>query len=304
MAMVTQGRLEDGDQSLEHAERTLRADLEPAAGMRLYYARGLLEFVKGHHDAALDAFQTAERLATSLVSRHTLALRLRSHLWQTLVRMGETRRVEQALAEMDGPERETGEIRNAIAVLRLAQDDPKAAIIALAPVIDGSVSLTNAHLWVVQAFLLDAIARDALGDPGAARRALEQALDRAAPQFLLFPFLFTPAPELLERHRRHGTAHAVLISEILNLLVGRKPGVPSGEPQNLREALSQAETRVLRYLPTNLTAPEIADQLCLSVNTVRTHMRHAYEKLGTHRRQDAVERARALGLLAPSTLRF
>ena len=303
MAMVSQGRLEEGEQSLEHAERTVRAELEPAAGMRLYYARGLLEFVKGRHDAALGAFRTAERLATLLVSRHALALRLRSHLLQTLVRLGETQRVEQALAGMDGPERESGEIRNAIAALRLAQHDPKAATIALAPVIDGSVSLTNAHLWVVQAFLLEAIARDALGDAGAARRALEQALDSAEPQFLLLPFLFTPAPELLERHRRHGTAHAAAISEILNLLVGRKPEVASGEPQSLREALSQAETRVLRYLPTHLTAPEIAGQLYLSVNTVRTHMRHVYEKLGTHRRQEAVERARALGLLAPSTLR-
>jgi LuxR family maltose regulon positive regulatory protein len=215
--------------------------------------------------------------------------------------MGDTQQVEQALAEMDGPERESGEIRNAIAVLRLAQGDPKAATTALAPVMDGSVPLTNAHLWVVQAFLLEAIARDALGDADAARYALERALDSAESQFLLLPFLFTPAPELFERHRRHGSAHAALISAVLNELTGRKPVVPAGELRNLHEALTPAETRVLRYLPTNLTVPEIAGQLYLSVNTVRTHMRHVYDKLGTHRRGEAVERARALGLLAPST---
>jgi len=93
----------------------------------------------------------------------------------------------------------------AVAVLRLAQDDPEAAIVALAPVIDGSVPLTNAQLWVVQAFLLDAIARDVLADAGAARRALERALDLAKPEGLLFPFLIAPAPDLLERHRRLGT---------------------------------------------------------------------------------------------------
>ena len=71
----------------------------------------------------------------------------------------------------------------------------------------------------------------------------------------------------------------------------------------LREPLSQAETRVLRYLPTKLSAPEIADQLYLSVNTVKTHMRHLYDKLGVHRRHEAVEQARALGLLAPSPRR-
>ena len=300
VAMVAQGRIEDAERALGQAERTVRAETEPAAGMRLHYGRGMLEFVSGRHDAALRAFQAAERLASSLVTPHTLAPRLRSHLLQTLVRTGETRRVEQALAGLHGPERDRGETRIAEASLRLAQDDPTAAVAALAPVIDGSVVMPNAHLWDVQAFLLQAIASDALGDASAARRALEQALDRAAPESLLFPFLYDPAPELLDRHRRHGTAHVGLITEILNVLAGRKPGSPPAGPQHLREPLSHAEARVLRYLPTKLSAPEIADELYLSVNTVKTHMRHLYDKLGAHRRHEAVEQARALGLLAPS----
>jgi LuxR family maltose regulon positive regulatory protein len=307
VAMVTQGRLEEAEGALGQAERTLRSEVEPAAGMRLHYGRGMLEFVSGRPDAALGAFRTAERLAERLVTEHTLARRLRSHLLQTLVRLGETPRAEQALAKMGGPERDCGEMRNAAAALRLAQADPKAATAALAPVLDGSVSLMNAHLWEVQAFLLEAIARDALGEAGAARRALERALNLAQPESLLFPFLFDPAPGLLERHRRHGTAHAVLISEILNALAGRKPAAPPGhEPsleRGLREPLSHSEIRVLRYLPTKLSAPEIADQLYLSVNTVKTHMRHVYDKLGVHRRHEAVEQARALGLLASSPRR-
>jgi LuxR family maltose regulon positive regulatory protein len=303
VAMVTQGQLEEAERTLSRAERTVRAEAEPAAGMRLSYGRGMLEFVSGRHDAALKAFRAAERLASSLVTPHTLGPRLRSHLLQTLVRTGETRRVEQALAGLDGPERDRGETRIAEASLRLAQDDPTAAAAVLAPVIDGSVVMPNAHLWEVQAFLLQAIACDTLGDASAARRALEQALDRAAPESLLFPFLYDPAPELLDRHRRHGTAHAGLITEILNVLAGRKPGSSSAGPQRLREPLSHAEARVLRYLPTKLSAPEIADELYLSVNTVKTHMRHLYDKLGAHRRHEAVERARALGLLAPSPRR-
>ena len=303
VAMVAQGRIEDAERALGQAERTVRAETEPAAGMRLHYGRGMLEFVSGRHDAALRAFQAAERLASSLVTPHTLAPRLRSHLLQTLVRTGETRRVEQALAGLHGPERDRGETRIAEASLRLAQDDPTAAVAALAPVIDGSVVMPNAHLWDVQAFLLQAIASDALGDASAARRALEQALDRAAPESLLFPFLYDPAPELLDRHRRHGTAHVGLITEILNVLAGRKPGSPPAGTQHLREPLSHAEARVLRYLPTKLSAPEIADELYLSVNTVKTHMRHLYDKLGAHRRHEAVEQARALGLLAPSPRR-
>jgi LuxR family transcriptional regulator, maltose regulon positive regulatory protein len=300
-ALVAQGRLEEGERSLEQAERTLRTEVEPAAGMRLRYARGLLDLVSGRPEAALSAFRAAERLAGLLVTEHALARRLRSHTLQTLVRLGQTEHAEQALAEMDGPERDSAQIRNALAVLRLAQDDPKAATAALTPVIEGSAPLVNAHLWDVQAWLLEAIARDALGDAGAARRALERALDLAQPEGLLFPFLLDPAPGLLDRHRRLGTAHAVLISEILTVLSGSE--AHEGSPPRLIEPLSQSEIRVLRYLPTKLSAPEIADQLYLSVNTVKTHMRHVYDKLGAHRRHEAVERARALGLLAPSPRR-
>jgi LuxR family transcriptional regulator, maltose regulon positive regulatory protein len=71
-------------------------------------------------------------------------------------------------------------------------------------------------------------------------------------------------------------------------------------PGPLSEPLSGSEIRVLRYLPTNLTAPEIARELSVSPNTVRTHIKSLYAKLGTHSRAGAVERARALGLLAPS----
>jgi LuxR family transcriptional regulator, maltose regulon positive regulatory protein len=67
------------------------------------------------------------------------------------------------------------------------------------------------------------------------------------------------------------------------------------------EALTRGETRVLQYLPTNLSMPEIASDLYLSVNTVRTHQRHLYQKLGAHSWTQAVEQARALGLLASSS---
>ncbi len=73
--------------------------------------------------------------------------------------------------------------------------------------------------------------------------------------------------------------------------------------RGLDEQLTHSEIRVLRYLPTQLTGPEIAGELFLSVNTVGTHTRHLYGKLGVHSRREAVDRARALGLLAPSARR-
>jgi LuxR family maltose regulon positive regulatory protein len=148
------------------------------------------------------------------------------------------------------------------------------------------------------------VARDALSDREGAGRAFERTLNLAGPDCMLYPFVMHPESELLGRHARDTGAHAALVADILGLLAGRsRPAPSSGELPSLREPLSRAETRVLRYLPTRLSAPEIARQLSLSVNTVRTHMRHVYDKLGAHGRHEAVERARALGLLAPSTPR-
>ncbi len=124
-------------------------------------------------------------------------------------------------------------------------------------------------------------------------------MDLAEPDGLILPFLLFPAPELLERHARLRTAHASLISEILVVLAGKAPAAQRGPAHQLPAPLSETELRVLRYLPTNLPVPEIASELFVSVNTIRTHTRHMYAKLGVHSRREAVERARALGLLAP-----
>jgi len=82
-------------------------------------------------------------------------------------------------------------------------------------------------------------------------------------------------------------------------VITQGPGERGGSsPGQIAPSVSDAEIRVLRYLPSDLTAPEIARQLSLSVNTVRTHMRHIYDKLHTHHRRDVVARASALGLLS------
>ena len=144
--------------------------------------------------------------------------------------------------------------------------------------------------WLVQAFLLEAIARDALGDPAAAGRALERALDLAEPDGALLWFLLHPAPGLLERHARH--AHRARRPDRRDPQPAGRDASPRRRPAEPRpplEPLSDSEIRVLRYLPTNLSAPEIASELYVSTNTVRTHMRHLYAKLGAHRRAEAVD---------------
>jgi LuxR family transcriptional regulator, maltose regulon positive regulatory protein len=296
--LAWQGRLEEAKVWSQRTERTVRAELQPIVGMGVYHNRAVLELGRGQVADALAAFRAAERLA-GLAGPHPYARLVRAWLLQGLMRLGETQTAEQVLAGLDEQERERGEIRITTAVLRLTHDEPHAATAALAPVLDGSAPLIW-PAWLTQAFLLEAIAQDALGDEGTADRALEYALDRAEPDSALLPFLLYPAEVLLERHARRRTSHAALIAEILSLLPCQGPAAALAGPRPLTEPLSESELRVLRYLPTNLTAPEIAGALYVSLNTVKTHMRNLYAKLGTHRRAETVTCARALGLLAPS----
>jgi LuxR family maltose regulon positive regulatory protein len=295
---IWQGRLEEAEPWIQRAERTLRAEAEPAVGLAIRSHRGLFELARGRDADALAAFQAADRLAVRLAEPSMTVLPNRSYLVQTLVRLGETDRAGQALAGLGDHDRD-GEMRNGLAALRLAQNDPRAAIAALAPVLDGSAPVRGPGR-LVQAFLLEAIARDALGDEGAAASALERALDVAEPDGVLTVFVLHPVPGLLQRQARQGTAHAALIADILSLLAGRRSAPPPAGPRLPIEPLSTSELRVLRYLPTNLTGPEIAGELYVSSNTVKSHMRSLYAKLGTHTRADTVTLARDLGLLAPS----
>jgi LuxR family maltose regulon positive regulatory protein len=197
-------------------------------------------------------------------------------------------------------------MRLAAAALALAEDRPQDALDVLAPilvdepepVVDTSSQVLNLRRATVHALLLAAVARDATGDPRAAEASIERALELAERDGMILQFMLVPVRELLERHPRHRTHHAALLSTILDVLGGSAPQ-PSGDAAPMRDELSAAELRIVRYLPSNLKAPEIAAELFISANTVRTHLRHIYAKLDAHSRSEAVARARELGLLAP-----
>jgi LuxR family maltose regulon positive regulatory protein len=102
---------------------------------------------------------------------------------------------------------------------------------------------------------------------------------------------------------RHQTAHGALLADIVDVLRGEPAPGDDGELLLPPDELSPSELRVLRYLPTNLTRPEIARELYVSVSTVSTHIRNIYSKLGAHSRSSAVTRARELRLLSTATSR-
>ena len=314
LVLAWQGQPEEAEPWLERAERTLTADTQPVAVLAIRQIRGTLELVRDRNAAALAALEAAEPLARRVGGQHYLVGRTRAMLAHSLIRLGQVERAEQFLAGLGEQDRERSEIRVATAALRLAQGDPQAALATLAPVQEDPVSKDPWGFWRARADVLEALARDALGEPDAADAAVERALDLSERSGDLTPFLLYPASGLLERHARHRTAHAALVATIRDLVApgprgrhggpsirrGGLGGIAAPGAMTLAEPLSSGEGRVLRYLPTNLSIPEIARELSVSPNTVKTHMRHLYAKLGTHHRAGTVDLARALGLLAPS----
>jgi LuxR family maltose regulon positive regulatory protein len=190
-----------------------------------------------------------------------------------------------------------GAIYNARAVICLAEGDPAGALDALGGVLDATPPVAPTFT-VVETHLLAGTAHLSLGDRTAAAAAAEAALAVAEPDRLMFPFAMTEAAELLDALPRHETAHGALLADIVDLL--RDGSAPSTDRERLPEPeeLSPSELRVLRFLPTNLTRPEIARELYVSVNTINTHIRNIYSKLGEGDRSSAVQRARELRLLS------
>jgi LuxR family maltose regulon positive regulatory protein len=203
----------------------------------------------------------------------------------------------ETLAGLSAEPRRVGFVSNARAVISLAEGDPAGALDVLRGVADVTPP-TGPAFTLVEAHLLAGIAHMQLEDRSAAAAAAEAALATAEPDRLLFPFVMTDAAELLEALPRHETAHGALLADTLDLLRGE--AVPSTDrgPQSEPDELSLSEFRVLRYLPTNLTRPEIARELYVSINTVNTHVRNIYSKLGAHDRSSAVQRARELRLIS------
>ncbi|HTE62381.1 MAG TPA: LuxR C-terminal-related transcriptional regulator, partial [Solirubrobacteraceae bacterium] len=299
--LLGRGRLEASEGWLDRAARLLQGGRDPATSVLLHFNQGLLRFAQGRYDGARSAFRDAELAQEHLSLPRQLATAATTWQMRAAIRLGDLAPARAALAAAGDAVGRVAEWCNLAAHLALAEDDPQAALGRLEPVFDGSAS--GFHLVLeLEALLLEAVARDRLaGEQAAAEATLERLLERAAPVGQVWIILTVPAVlPLLQRHPRHRTAHAAFIAELLDHFAGvTTPGVPDDV---LREAesLSAREREVLGFLPTNLTAAEIAREMVVSVHTVKTHMRAVYAKLGVHRRANAVERARAIGLLAPS----
>jgi LuxR family maltose regulon positive regulatory protein len=297
--LVRLGRFEEAEDWLERATRALGPG-EAGTEMVLHNARGVLRLGQGRAEEALGALRDAQQAQTCLAAEHALAIEAQSRIMHAYVQLGDIEAARRTLTALPAEVRDRAGKRIVAAAIELAEDDPKGALEAVSPVIEQDVPALHASWGAIEALLFAAAAHEELGERRAAEESLERALELAEPEGMILPFAIAPVRKLLERYPRYRTAHPTLIATIFDMLNG-SASRPADEAEPLAEELSCAELRVLRFLPTNLKAPEIAAEIFVSTNTVRTHLRHIYGKLDVHSRTDAVARARQLRLLGPAS---
>ncbi len=300
--MVWTGEFDEAERWLQRTARALQADTGADSRLLVHMASGMLQAGRGRHHEALEEFGAAEYLGSQLADSHALASRVTGWLLATQARLGLPGEARATIAALDDERASSGEIRNARAVICLAEGDPAGALGALHDVLDGTAPVIG-YVTIVETHLLAGLAHRELGDQRAANQAAERALALAESDRLVLPFAMTGARELLEALPRHETAHAALLTGILDVLHGSSRAATEQSSLPPTEELSPGELRVLRYLPTNLSRPEIAGELSVSPNTISTHLRSIYAKLQVRDRSSAIQRARELRLLAAGRTR-
>lgn len=283
----------DAESVLALAERTVRTVGDPPLRALVALERIALLRAAGEWDAAIALLRAAETELEGWPLHPALRARFTADAALLAAARGE-RAAARAQLERACAREERPEHAGTLARLRLAAGEPAAASAVLAPWLEqaGLSPVVAVELWMTAA-----LAREALDEPAAAVAALERALGYAEPDGFRHELLeHAPAVrELLRRTIRAGTAHRAFAGELLEVLED-----DDARPLALAEPLSEREEAVLRCLPTMLSNREIAEELYVSVNTVKTHLKHIYRKLDASDRRSAVRRARELRLLAPT----
>jgi LuxR family transcriptional regulator, maltose regulon positive regulatory protein len=293
---IWMGEFDEGERWLRRAWRVAETQVDPASAVMLHMVTGMLHAGRGQHQSALEAFAAAALAQSQLTGVHALAQPTVGWLAATQARLGMRDEARATLTAFSAEREQT--FYNARAVISLVEGDPVAALDVLRVVRDVTPPVDFPAFGLVESHLLAGAAYLNLQDRHSAAGAAEAALAAAEPHRLIFPFTMTDASEVLDALPRHQTAHGALLADITHLLRGGS--APSTDRTRLAppEELSPSELRVLRYLPTNLTRPEIARELYVSINTINTHLRNIYSKLGARDRSAAVQRAREVRLLS------
>lgn len=190
-----------------------------------------------------------------------------------------------------------------LARVLLATDDRARVEDALA-LLDRLLDAADAggrHGSAIEILVLLALAHQTLGDLDAAGEALEQALVRAGPEGATRVFVdelpaLAPPLRAIPSQGAAGRLARTLLADAPSATLDPGPVGTASTPAGLVDELSPRELDVLRFLKSDLSGPDIARELIVSLNTVRTHTKNIYVKLGVNNRREAVRRAAELGL--------
>ena len=231
------GEFDEAERWLQRTKRALQTDTGPGIRLLTHTVGGLLLVGRGRHREALEEFRAAERPRAQLEGSHALASQVTGWMLATQARAGLPGEARAGLAALDEEKARSGEVRNADAVIFLAEGEPAAALSAVASVLDGTAPVIG-YTTVMEGHLLAGLAHRQLGDQRAANQAAEHALILAEQDRLLLPFVMTGSAKLLETLPPYETAHAALLADILDLVHGS-----SGTPRRPRAAGRRAQSQ-------------------------------------------------------------
>ncbi|KPV48239.1 hypothetical protein SE17_39150, partial [Kouleothrix aurantiaca] len=203
---------------------------------------------------------------------------------------------EQFPIEADAPDLATDFATLTAARIRLRQGSPDRALAMVRPLAAALRAAARAGR-LASALVVQAMAEQELRDGAAARVSLAEAVELAAPENIRRPFL-DAAPALSELLREMRDRAPEFVDQLLEN-TPLQPGqiVAPIVPTPPTEPLTEREREVLALAAAGRSNPEIAEQLVLTVGTVKTHMHNIYRKLGARNRVEAIAAARAGGLL-------
>jgi LuxR family maltose regulon positive regulatory protein len=284
--------LEGGEQYLADARR-VASELGDRVGRMMTTIASAWSIGRRSSEAVEEARLDLAGIAVDGSEPPLLAIPLRLLRARIELEEGNLEAAEEGLAGKHG------ELLVARARIALAGDRLDEAEQLIERVASGDAQVTYARARI-EAGVLQALIAARRGDTERARKRIEGALELAERDGVRGPFL-DAAPgvaDLLRKAVRGGTGHRWLAAALLAALDGRSDGNGAVVPRELLDPLSEKERIVLRYLPTMMSNQEIAGELFVSVNTVKTHLKSIYRKLGAAHRREAVHRARELRLIA------
>ena len=324
LALIGLGELEREWNNLETAEQYLTegiAQIEQWGEIGALDGYIFLAYVKqarGDRAGAAEAIQKAQQLAVKfdatemddvLAGAHQAYLSAMQGALEPAWRWIEERKLtaDAALAEME--ERLSGALSSynrqwrtveylALTRLLITQDQYDRAL----AILELLIKIAEQHRLnsrVIKFQVFKAMIYQAQGDSTQALATLERALSLAELEGYVRVFVDEGEPMVTLLRQAAGRGIAVeYVDKLLAALETKdKRRMTKLPPSSLIESLSEREMEVLRLLTTHLSSTEIAEELYISVNTVRYHIKSIYGKLGVHRRADAVDRARELNLL-------